>query len=882
MRVWFRRRARVEDELRFHRDRLIEDLVARGHDRAAAERRAFLQFGNVAAIQESVRDVRGRWVDDLVKDLLYACRTLRRSPGFAAVAVLSLTLGIGANSAIFSLVNALILQSLPVEQPERLVRLGRMTPRSGIEGLAAGRPAFVSYPVFEHFRDNLRSISGAFAQGSTVQSIVVNGEDDFVTADLVSGDYARVVGLRPGVGRLLGPADDVPSPETPAVVISDGYWQRRFGRSPSAIGGAITVRGRVFTIVGVTPTAYRGAQSGRAADLMLPLAVMMTNEQRQSFGSNNLGVLARLAPGATVEQANAEVGVLFDTLIETRSRELPERVRAQVLRQRAIAAAAPDGFNPIRDVIQQPLLMLMGIVGLILLLACVNLSGLLLARAAARQREVSIRLAIGAGRGRLVRQFLTESLVLALIGGSLGLALAGRFSVRLFDIFVGAREIALSVTPDWRVATFTAVVSLVACIAAGLVPALRAVRANVNPGLKEVRAHGHGRFGKALVVAQFAISTILVVGATLFVGTLVKLYAVERGFDSEGILVVNVRSSRLYPPDRALALQQALLNALRGVPGVRSAGAAQMLPAGGSLWDRTVEVEGYAFRREESNSVGFNVVTPDYFATLGTPLVAGREFNDRDTTAAPKAAIVNESFARYFFADRSAIGRHVASLGVTYEIVGVVRDAKYQSLRDATLRTLYVAWAQRSEDQDQPASYRYLARVDTGDPTRLAPSLELLVRGLDPALRLRTAVTYASIIEDQLAIERTLGTLGGLFGLLALVLAGLGLFGVLAFQVARRTNEIGVRMVLGAGRWSMARQVVRDVVAMLVPGVAVGSAAAFAAAGVAERIVYGFTPTAPGVFAVAAAVLSLAAVLAGALPAYRASRIDPLAALRHE
>jgi predicted permease len=869
---WSKRRdPRLGDEIRFHRDRLIEDHMAAGMDRTEAERRAFLEFGNVAQIEEACRDVRGRWREDLANDLCYAYRTLRRSPGFSAVAVLSFALGIGANAAIFTVINAVMLRTLPVKQPDRLVQITR---------LLDGRPGLVSYPLFEHFRDNVKSISSAFAQGTSDQAIVIDGEDELVTADLVSGGYYIVLGIEPAAGRLLGPGDDVLSPSSPAAVISDRYWQRRFGRSPSAIGKSFTVRDRTFTIVGVTPPSYQGARPGRAPDLMLPLLMMMSDLQRREMGFNSLNLLARLKPGQTVEQTNAEVQVLYTSLLQSQAARAPEKERSEILRQRAVALSASDGFNPIRDSIAQPLLILMGIVGLILILACVNLSGLLLARAAARQREISIRLAIGAGRGRLVRQFLTESLVLAALGGGVGLAMAVWSSARLFTLFVGGRDVVLSVGPDWRVLAFTCAVSLLACCVAGLVPALQAVRANPNPALKEVRAHGHRRLGKALVVAQLAISMVLLVGATLFVGTLVKLHAVDRGFDSDGVLVVSVRTSRPYPAPRAKAVQRALLERLLTVPGVRSASAAAILPVGGSLWNRTVQVEGYAFRPDESEQVGFNVIAPDYFATLGTPLLSGREFDERDTDTSPKVAIVNESFARYFFGEGSALGRRVTNVNVTYEIVGVVRDAKYQDLRTGIINTMYIPWTQR--EGEQPSRYSYLARVVAGDPMRLVPGLDRVIREADPALRVRTARTYATIVDQSIVTERTMATLGGFFGVLALLVAALGMFGVLAFQVALRTNELGVRMALGASRRTMMGLVLREVVVMVVAGVSIGAGGALVLTGLARKMLFGLTPTDPSVFAVAASVLAVAAVLAGWLPARRASRVDPLVALRHE
>ena len=872
IRSWRRRRdPRIVEELRFHRDRLVEDYITAGMTRAEAERRAFLEFGNAATIEESVRDVRGRWLDDLAKDLVYALRTLRRSPGFSFIAVLSLAFGIGANAAIFSLVSSVMLRALPVHEPDRLVQITRPL---------NGRPGQVSFVLFESIRDNVKSISGAFAQQSVMLTVAVDGNEEPVAADCISGSYFQVLGIQPAAGRLLGPSDDVRSPSSPATVISDRYWQRRFGGSPAAIGTPVTIRDRLFTIVGVTPPSFSGARVGSPPDFMLPLEMMIDDLQRQP-GFNSLTLLARLKPGATVEQAQAEAQALYRPILEAQAAEAPAaRERDAILRQRMIAFHAPDGFNPIRDNIREPLLILMGAVGLILLLACVNVSGLLLARAAARQREISIRLAIGAGRGRLVRQFLTESLVLAALGGAAGLALAGSVSERLLDLFLNGSPVDLSVAPDRRVIVFTAVVSLTACIAAGLVPALQAFRVTINPALKEVRAHGHGRLGKSLVVAQLAISMVLVVGATLFIGTLVELYTVDRGFDSDGLMVVQVRSGRPFSEDRVRTVASDLLEGIKMLPGVRVASAGQHLPVGGGLWDRNVRIDGHSSQTGEPEKVAFNVIAPDYFSTLGTPLIAGREFNVRDTATAPPVTIVNESFARSFFGAEAAIGRRVTSVGISYEIVGIVRDAKYQDLREAAMKTMYVAWMQR--DNEQPTRYSYVARVTGGDPLRLSSAVERVVRGVDPSLRLAPVSTYSTIIDRSIPAERLMAAVGGLMGLLALILAGVGLFGVLAFQVARRTNELGVRTVLGASRWSMMQLVFRDVVWMVVPGIAIGGSVALMLTGLSRGLLFGLTPTEPGVFLLAASILGAAALVAGWVPARRASSVDPLSALRHE
>ena len=869
--MWPNRR-RTRDELTFHRDRLIEDYVEQGIDRKAAKRRAFLEFGNVAALEETSRDMRGRWLSDFVKDGAYALRTLQRNPVFAAIAVLSLTLAIGANTAIFSLVNAVLLRSLPVDEPHRLVQITRLTPE--------GRPANVSYLLFEHLRDNVRSISGAFAHSSSNASVLMDGDQEFVTADIVSGDYFTVLGIRPAVGRLLGPEDDRLSTLAPAAVISDSYWQRRFNRDRSVVGRSFTARDRVFTIVGVMPSSFRSVRVGAAPDVVLPLALTIEDDQRREPTNNFLKFIARLKPGATIEQASAEGQALWKTFIEPVAAKVPGGLRDEVQSRRVGALPAFDGINDFRSNLAEPLLILMGIVVVILLLTSANLAGLLVARAAARQREISIRLAIGAGRWRLVRQFLTESLVLAGIGAVAGLVLAGSLSTGLTALFLNGRALDLSVAPDWRVFTFTAAIALAVSLLAGLVPALQAIRVNLNPALKEVRTTGHGRFGRALVTTQVAISMVLLVGATLFVGTLVKLYAVERGFDADSVLAIYVNSTTPFPGRRGLDVTADLVGRLDTLPGVESAGAAAVLPLGGNDFTRAIDLPSDAARPGEAKTA-FNVISPGYFRTLGTPLTAGRDFDARDVAGAPAVAIVNRSFARQFFGDASPIGRTVTTLKVPHAIVGVVADARYEDLRTDFRHIMYVPAAQRT-GEPQPTSLKYLVRAEGGDPARLGPAISRIVRDVDPALHVMNTVTYTTLIDRSIPAERILATLGSIFGMLALVIAGIGMFSLLAFQVARRTNELGVRMVLGATRGSMVRLVLKDVAWMLGPGIALGSAIAAMVTGVAQGILFGLTPTDPAVFTIAAFVLLLAAVAAAWLPARRASRVDPLVALRHE
>lgn len=867
-----RAEASLSSELSYHLDKLTEEYVAAGMSPEAARLRAQQEFGGIEQVKEDCRDIRGRWLEDLVKDVRYAARGMRRSPAFLAVAVFSLALGIGANTAIFSLINEVMLRSLPVDEPDRLVLITRVREDN--------KPASVSYLLFHHFRTSLPSISVSAADRVNRPTIVIDGSDEVTEADLVSGDYFSMLGVEPAAGRLLAAPDDVIAPASPAAVISYRYWKRRFAGNPGVIGKQFYIRERVFTIVGVTPQRFLGTRPGWVPDLMLPLTTMLGEEEREEPTNNNLSMIARLRPGATVEQVNAEVQVAWNRFNQALAAREPEKDRAAILRERAAAFPAHNGVNELQYDFSEALFVLMGIVGLVLLLACANLSGLLLARAASRQREISIRLAMGAGRARLVRQFLAESLFLAAIGEVAGVFLSYWFSAVLVNMLTVSRTLTLDVATDWRVLVFTCVISILACLLAGLAPGIHSMRGSLQPALKEVRTSGHPRLGRGLVIAQVAVSMVLVVGAALFLETLAHLHRVDRGLQTGGVLALNVRSSEPYPAARGLVVRGTLLERLASMPGVKEASAAQVLVIAGNLWVRKVQVDGYTFRPDEDETATLNAVSPRYFATMAIPQILGRDFGPRDTAASAKVAVVNERFAKSFFGSESPVGRRLTSNGVTYEIVGVVGDAKYRNLRDAAPRTFYIPWTQR--EGDQPSNYNYLVRAGTGDPTRLVPSLERLLREVDSSLRLRQWRSYSAIVDQTIVNERILATLGGFFGLLALIIASLGIFGLMAFQVSRRINELGVRMALGAGRGDIVALVLREVALMLIVGVIIGGACARAMSALAAQMLFGVTPADLGVFAVAAAVLGATALVAGWLPARRASRIDPISALRHD
>ncbi len=869
------RRGRSEqdlaDELQFHLEHEVERLTAQGMSPEEARHAARRRFGGLDRAKEAYRDARGLpWVEEFFRDLRYAIRMLRRSRGFTAVAVLSLALGIGANTAIFSLFDAVLLRQMPAPEPDRLVILARSPqgdrlPRAWTEELLADTRIFES----------------GFMQGSTsLVTVQVGRAEDDARAALVGGAFYRVLGLRPAAGRLLTPSDDRPG-APPVAVISYRYWQRRFALDPQAIGSTFTLNRQatpsvppvatVFTIIGVAPRDFYGTQAGWDPELTVPLARQAQVTTLPTYLP--VDAMARLQPGVSRVRAEAEGDAIIRPFAE---QEQARRNSAAPDRLALLPGAA--GFHALDlDRFTRPLEILLAVVGLVLLLACANLSSLLLARAVGRQREVAVRSAVGAGRGRLIRQFLTESFLLTLLGGAAGVVLAWWLSPVLVAAMTAGTPLVLPLTPDGRVLGFTAAAMLGTALLVGLAPALRAARTDVTAGLKEVRTGGRWRTGRALVTAQVSISMLLVVAASLFIGTLIRLYSVDKGFDAGGVLTFEV--STLHPDVRAL------LARLESVPNVRSASAANELPfpVGGLGQSSGTRLLGLPERDDldvAAQRVRMIWAAPRFFETQGMPLLAGRSFRAGDE--AGKEVILSQTMVRRYFDGVPPLGR-VLDVG---EVVGIVGDTKAANLRDNAPAMFYaplpatrvVLWGW----EKAPAYYYYLARVEQGDPLRMAPAIEAALREVHPDLRLRNVATEEELIDQTLVNERMLAALAGFFGAVALLLAGIGVYGVLSFHVTQRTNEFGVRMALGADRASIRSMVLRDVGIVLAVGLAIGAAGAAGLSQLAATFLFGFTPTDPRAFGLAAAVLAAAVVLAAWLPALRASHVDPMVALRHE
>jgi predicted permease len=803
---------------------------------------------------------------------------LRKNPGFTAVVVSSLALGIGANTAIFSVIDALLLRKLPVDRPDELVVLQPI----GRQGDGA-----FSYPGFETLRDQNRVFSDTFTFADEQWNVIVNGEAELGHGEFVTGNFFSALGVNAAAGRRIVVDDDRDS-AAPVTVLSHAYWKRRFGLDSSVLGATASINGVPVTIVGVTPPDFFGISVGDAPDLWIPMAMQPRlnpgDTQLKDAGTWWLSVMARFRPGVSEHQARANLEVVLPAVQHTMG--ISEITPMHFSRIDVIPS--PTGLSPMRRQFSRPLRILMAVVGLVLLLACANVAALLLSRAGARQREIAIRLSLGGARTRIVRQLLTESVLLALIGGVLGLFFA-RWSATLLVAFLGAGRFptSLALPLDARLLAFNSVVSLTTGILFGLAPALHATRVDPGPSLKRQTRLGHARLPltRALIVSQVATSLLLLVGAGLFVRTVQNLRN-GLGFVPQRVLVMTIEPSLAGYKDARLAiLYQEVLDRVTAIPGVRSASLARFGLIGAGYSGRRVWIPGYTPANERDRNVAFNVVGPKFFETSGIPLVAGREFGPGDTATSPKVAIVNEKFARAYFNGDSPLGRRLGfgpKASEDLEIVGVVRDAKYFYLRKDSPSAVAVPFLQ-SLTGPGPGLGRMILEVRTiGDPESAAAVVRRAIQSIARDVPVYGVKTEEQQIDASLAQERLLATLAGFFSLLALFLACAGLYGVLSHAVAQRTSEIGIRMALGARRTNVVWLVLRDSAMLVSSGVAIGVPAAIVAARFIESQLFGLTVTDPATLLVASMSLTVAAALATFAPAWRATRVDPLVALRYE
>ena len=831
----------------------------------------------------------------LVQDVRYAARTFRKSPVFSGVAVFSLALGIGANTAIFTLVDQLILRLLPIEDPQNVVLLaGRGRHYGGNNGRNA-----LSYPMYQELRDRNQVFSAMMCRYRLGFSIAADSQTEAVNGELVSGNYFPMLGTRPALGRLFTASDDLHAGAHPYAVLSYTWWKTRFAGDAHVLGRTIRVNDYPLTVVGVAQPAFEGMEPGLPAFLFVPMA--MAREVRPGFTamferrSRWVNAYGRLKAGITLEQAKAGLQPLFHQIIESEVplpgfRDATPYDRQQFLRMWMEVMPGSQGNTNLRRQYEKPLWVLAGVVGLVLLIACANLASLLTARAAARQKEIAIRLAIGSSRARMLRQLLTESVLLAAAGGVAGLGLAVLMVKGLLAFLpTVVTGYAISSSPDWRMLAFTFALSLITGVGFGMVPAIQSTNPNISLTLKEQTGAivGDGSqvsFRKILVAAQVTLSLLLLIGAGLFARSLSNLHSLDPGFKIRNLVQFSVNPRAIgYNANRSLEFFRKLEEGLCRIPGVHSAASANMAALTGNEWDMWVTIDSFDRKSGEPPDPHFNAVSSGYFETLGIPVLQGRAFTPKDDANAPKVAVVNAKFAKRYFGNGIAVG-HKFGVGSSpntptdIEIVGVVGDTRYESLRDEIPLEVYL-----SNVQQQGGMFSQVVYVRTErDPGNAFGAIRAAVREIEPNIPMVSMMTLERQLEESLITERMIAALSTVFGLLATVLAVLGLYGVMAYTVARRSREIGIRMALGAQSGNVVWLVMREVLLLVAGGVGIGLPAALALSKLVRAQLYGVEPDDPLSMAAATLLLAAVAVLAGYVPARRASGYDPVRVLRYE
>jgi predicted permease len=833
----------------------------------------------------------------LLQDLRYGARMLLKNPGFTLIAVTTLALGIGANTAIFSLTDQILLRRLPVERPEELVVLRSPGPKGGRVSSDGDDAASFSYPIYKDLRDRGAGVfSGLLARFPIPLSVAGVGQTERADGELVSGNYFEVLGVRPALGRVFNQEDDRAPGAHPVVVLSHAYWTRRFGADPAILNKTLTVNGTLMTVIGVSREGFRGVQVGQTPDVFVPMmmkAQMTPNwNGLDDYSDYWLAIMGRLKPGMSRAQTEEAVRPSYRSILEevlSRRGGRSAEARQRFLDKRILLDEGSKGRQILQLSAKKPFLILMGMSGLALLIACANVANLLLARGAARRREIAVRMAMGAGRWRLMRQFLVESLLLSSLGGVVGLVVAGwtmQGLVATIPPSVGA--LGLSTELDPRLLGFALALSALTGLLFGVAPAARATRLNLESTLREQGSSVSGglssvRFRKALVVSQIVLTTVLLVGAGLFARSLNNLNHLDLGLRADHLIAFSVAPElNGYSPQRTIAFFDDLRQSLAGLPGVRSVSAAEIPILTDSNSSSNITIEGYQAQDNENMNVWHNRIGPDYFATMGIPLVGGREFTVADGSAGPKVAIINETMARRFFATRNPIGSRFAfgagdRIHPDIEIVGVVKDSKHASIRESQQPFAYLPYAQEAN----LGRITFYARTDQ-DVASIAPSLRREVGRRDNNLPIYDLKTLRQQADESLFTDRFLTFLSLCFGLLAAALAAIGLYGVMAYTVTRRIREIGIRIALGATQGRVAWLILREVALLTMAGLLVGAPLAYALGRAAESLLYGVKAGDSLVFAAASLLLGCVALLGGYLPARQAAKVDPMIALRRE
>ncbi len=899
------REAAIVEEIAQHANDRYEELLARGEGPEEAHRAvlAELDGGDLLSGLRSAlpswrpapelgQDERGSIFASLVRDLRHGIRLLRLDPAFAAVAILSLALGIGANTAIFQLLDAVRLRPLPVERPDELADARVTDNPFGRTGNFSSRHPQLTYPIWERLREGQQAFSSVGAWSSGRLNASPGGEARPVEVLWVGGAFFETLGVRPALGRLISASDDRRGCTSAGAVLSDSFWRREYGGRASALEGKITLNRHPFPIMGVTQPGFFGVEVGLDFDVAIPLcadaAVAAEASRLDRPDEWWLAVIGRRKPGWSIERTSAHLAALSPGTFTATLPPGYDAVDAKhYLAFKLGSRSLSSGVSDLRESYGNPLVLLLGISGLVLLIACANLANLLVARASARRREVAVRLALGASRARLVRQLLAESLLLASLGAACGAALAQAAS-RILVAFLSTQDARLFVALplDLRTFGFATILAAATCLVFGLAPALQATRA---APIEAMKSGGRGIAGsptrlvarRALVIAQVSLSLVLLVGALLFARTLRNLTTLDAGFRRDQILVVHADLTPLgLPPKARVAYKQELLSRVRTVPGAPSAAMVRIVPASGEGWNENITIEGTAVARKVAN---FNRVSPGYFAAMGTPLLAGRDFADRDTASALPVAVVTEAFSRKFLAGASSVGRTLivarqgGSTDRRYEIVGLVKDTKYGDLREEFTPIVFLPAAQEEESE---SDLHLVIRTD-GSLSSLTAAVKRGVADVSPQIVLNFQ-SFESILRDGLLRERLMATLAGFFGLLAAALAMIGLYGVVSYMVVRRRNEIGVRMAMGANRRDILVMILREAGTLLAVGLAIGTILSLVAATSARALLFGLKPSDPLTLAIAVASLTAIAAIASLLPAQRAAKLDPMAALRED
>jgi len=886
----------LSEEIRAHLDEKIEELVARGMPRKEAVASARRELGNLTLLEEDSRAV-WRWpsAEDFFMDIRYGLRTLARNPGFTAVAVLTLALGIGANTAIFSLMNAVLLRNLPVKNPSQLVLFGAGNWGGIMDEVPSRSWQLFSFPFYRDVQADKSVFTDVTALASMPNevhgTIGESSESEAIQARLVSGTYFSTLGVHPILGRTFTEDDDRIPGSSPVAVASYAWWKRRFGGDPSIIGKKMSVGPTVYTVIGVAPAEFFGTTVGESPDVWIPLSMQellppgWKGLHDKLFQS--LYIIARRKPGVRVAQAQANLNLRFQQFLHEIIGSQPTQKQLDDI-QRAFIELTPGalGISRLRAQFSKPLRILMAAVGLVLLIACTNIANLLLARATNRQREIAVRMSIGAGRMRVIRQLMTESFLLATLGAILGIAFAAWTSkLLLLMVSAGAQTLPLSVAPDSRVVLFTLLVALVTPLLFGMAPAWRAARIELNSSLKNGRSTApvHSPLTKALIVAQVALSLVLLIGAGLFLRTLVNLTNVDMGFNKNSVLLFQIEPASVgYKEDSRLArLYEQIEQRVTAVPGVQAASFSMFTFNQGS-WSEDAWAQQESPEVKSNREILYNKVGTGFFSTLGLPLVAGRTFDLQDTANSLKVAVINETMARRFFPNMSPLGRTFrfggpdAKLENDRTVIGVVKDAKYMALKERRWPAAYLPYSQE-------VGYLWDFEVRySGDAGSIVAAIREAIRQVDPRIPVTGVGTLAEEVDRSVVDQRLTAQLSSVFSIVAVFLACMGIYGLMSYSVVHRRNEIGIRMALGAQQGQVLRLILRQGLLLAAAGVAVGVALAFMLTRFLGSLLFDVRPVDPVTFVCVACLWMLVSLAACYLPARRAMRVDPVVALRYE